>query len=219
MAIITETQKEITQRLLGVSGRRMRAARCAAGVSEADASRIIGHKGATQLSLCESGQRLLPLPSMYLLADHYAVSLDYLTGRINDPISDPMEHNQGLLARSIGSSIEDVFQRLTALLSHQAVHYMRTQRDDRTDLKYLTERVKELGDAFERLKQINPSFEDDMRGGARVAGTIDSALNTAKRVSERMVQEDKRKQSLMANQAEIDMEGLSQLMFPLASAV
>jgi transcriptional regulator with XRE-family HTH domain len=215
-------------KLQKICGNRLRSARRAAGISEAEASRAIGHRGATQLSLCESGERLMPLAALYTLADLYSVSIDWLLDRINDPICDPVENNQGLLARSIRNDVESAFAHFSALMSHQAILFMKAQRDDHADLKFILGRLDELGDAMLRFKDLNPTFEEDMRGSARLDASVEKLVESAKRIADRIIKEEAQRQAVIGHHAEGELDaaytkmagltGMRQLFFPLAES-
>lgn len=214
MAIVKDKKTE--QMLMKTVGKRLRSARMAARLSLDEAGEVIGHKGATQLSLAENGQRLLPIVSTYLLANRYAVSLDYLMGRIDDPVADPMETNQGVVVAAINDQMGDAIANLTNLVAQTAVMQIKTQRDDRGDLRNLLERIHQLGDRFARFRDLNPAFDDDMRGSGNLAVVIESLVEVRKGIAARMRHEDQMRQGVVDHHALVALEKTPQLSMQFA---
>lgn len=189
MAIILDRQAH--DALAKQLGRRMRAARISAKVSEQEAADLLGHRNATQISLAEKGERVPPLLSLVALADHYGVSLDYLAGRIDDPVADPIETNQVAIKRSVVNSIEGAvnhfFDAVSALTSATVSQHTR----DRAEMRCIVSRAEDLRAAYTSVKSLNPGFDDDVRGGSRLEAAINGLCDVAKRASERIEVEDK----------------------------
>ena len=188
MAIITdpEAQKAVSIKL----GRRLRAARKAARFTDAEAAAAIGHKGITQLSLAETGERIPPLVSLIKLADLYGVTLDYLVGRIDDPIADPAEANQGIVTRAVAASIEGGFKHVVNVLADRASACIVAHRDDRKELKEAGRIVRELSAAHVRFKELNPDWED-LRGLVAVEKYTAELTSTLQRAASRFDRETK----------------------------
>lgn len=187
MAIVL--QPEVQGELKKVVGRRLKASRRAAGVTEAKAAEAIGHKGLTQLSLAESGERLLPLHSLVTLCDLYCVPIDFVLGRIDDPIAEADEHNQGLITRMVSRSIHDCFERFANAVAEQAAVAINGHREDRLDLIMVFKAAQRAKEAFDRFKVLNPEFEEDCKGSAKVDTAIMELLHLSGRVEERVDQE------------------------------
>lgn len=58
--------------------------RKASGLSQTALGDIVGVSGAA-ITMMEKGRRLPSIEVLYALADYFAVSIDYLVGRSNDP--------------------------------------------------------------------------------------------------------------------------------------
>lgn len=156
-------------------GRRLRAARKAAAVTEKEAADAIGHKGLTQLSLAESGDRIPPTLTLLALADLYQVSIDYFLLRIDDPIAEIDEINQAVISRSIGRGIADVIGALTKTLGDQAAVIIGGHRRDRKDIGSLLDILADAEKALDRVKELNPEFEEDWRGSAALEAAFERA--------------------------------------------
>jgi hypothetical protein len=203
MAILLD--KEGTQALAKLIGKRMRAARMAANIGEEEAGKIIGHKGATQICLCESGERILPVLSLVKLADKYGVSMDYALGRIDDPLADPFETNQGAIARTVANGVESCFRQFSASVATYTVASLEERRKDMHDIRRITERAQEVKDALERFASLNPEFEEDMRGGARLVASIGS-LNALTTEAATRIEAEKKARKIRQFEASIEVE-------------
>jgi len=199
--------------LAKIVGKRLRASRRAAGVSQAQAADRLCQKGITQISLAEDGQRLPTLHDMLKYADLYAVPLDFLLGRIDDPIAEADEQGQGIVVRAVAHSIGDLFDKFTsAVAAHVSVsvsHY----RQDRYDLIDAIQAAEESEQALARVRELNPDF-DDLRNGAKLEASLRKLSNIGKRAANRIRVE--RAQMDMIDKA-LDLqsieEGIKQFQF------
>lgn len=155
-----------------VVARRLRAARKSAGLSEMDAAEALVHKGITQVSLAESGGRIPPLLDLIKYADLYSTSLDFLSGRINDPIAEEEEHGRSLITRSVGQVIAGCFAKFSSAVAEHAAVCISGHRADRADIREALQFSREAMGALRRVKELNPEYED-LRGGA----TLENALS------------------------------------------
>lgn len=199
MSIVKD--KEHLTKLQKVMGMRLRAARRAARRSEEDAAAAIGHKGLTQISLAESGERIMPLQSLLKLADFYGVSVDYLLGRLDDPSAEAIELNSAMLAGSVSMGMEQCLKRFTEALGHNARAALMHRRMDSEQLRNAASITRDLVNAMERFKQLNPQFEEDMRGGDRVCNTLDRLRDLMASVNHRHEREAEMQQLLMTEAA------------------
>lgn len=171
------------QKLLG---KRLKASRKAARMPDMDVAKLLNHKELTQVSLWESGDRLPPLLTLVKLASAFSVSLDYLVGLHDDPIADPMESNQGVIVSAVSNSMRDCFKSFTHAISEHAAVTIAGFGTDRAQLREMCQAAKELDGAFERLKELNPSFEEDMRGSARVETLVHSMVKKGEEFERRL---------------------------------
>jgi transcriptional regulator with XRE-family HTH domain len=173
-----------------VVSRRLRAARKSVGLSEPDAAKLLNHKGLTQVSLAESGGRIPPLVDLVKYADAYCTSLDFLAGRINDPLADDGEHNQSMIVRSVSQVISGCFERFATAVSEQAAVCISGHRKDRAELKDMIVAVREVAQALARVRELNPEYED-WRGGSTLEASLRRLLVICDEAEQRMRHEAK----------------------------
>lgn len=166
-------------------GRRLRAARRAAGMSELDAAKALNHKGITQISLAESGQRMPPILDLMKLADLYCVPMDFLLCRIDDPLAEQEEHGQGLIVRSVSQAITGCFERFASAVAQHSAVSIAGHREDRADIHEAVGAAKAVREALKRVRELNPEF-DDLRGGAKLEGAVNQLLAIGGRVEKRI---------------------------------
>lgn len=207
--------------LLRITGRRLVAARTAACFKNADVSEKLGYHGKTQLSLAETGNRFLPPPTLLKVADMYGVSIDYLYGRVEDPLADPAELNQGVLVSAIASNVRGLFDRFARTVGTDVAAMAQTRRSDYEELAKLAAVVDEVKAAFESFVDANPEFED-MAKGSPLQARINRAADLAKRVQGRHAndrdQRDKRFAMIDAELCLIEDEGEVGQQMQLAGA-
>lgn len=172
--------------------RRLKAARKSAGMTEGDAAKALGLKGVTQISLMEKeGGRPPPLTALVKLADAYSVPLDFLTGRIDDPVADPCETNHGIITRMVAKGLRDNFDAFTSALAENAAVSIAGQREDRKDLERMSESAQKAMQALARIKTLNPEFEEEWRGSATLEAALREIAAIADRVTARVERERK----------------------------
>ncbi len=183
MAIIKDKKTE--EMLRKTVGKRLRSARIAAEISLEEASEVIGHRGITQLPLAENGERLMPLVSTFLLAQHYGVSIDY-------PVSDAVETSQGAFVAALKHQMVGMAEHLATSMALSALLQIEAQRDDRRDLQRLVERVRTVTDRFKRFRELNSEFDEDMRGSASLTVAVETMAKAGvEDIDTRLKREDK----------------------------
>lgn len=178
------------EELKQVLGRRLRAARRAAGLSELDAAEALMHKGITQVSLAESGSRIPPLLDLMKYADLYCVPVDFLLGRISDPLAEPEEHGQSLIARNVSNAIMGCFERFSQAVAEHSAVCISGHRADRQDIREAVRLAKEARTALKRVKELNPEYEE-LRGGAKLESALSGLLAIGARVEQRIAAENR----------------------------
>lgn len=176
--------------------KRMKMARLAARMTLDEAAKKIGHENSTQLSLNEKGERLLPLYSLVKLCDIYGVSLDWMTGRINDPIAEPFEVTQGVITNVVAQAIQQNFEEFAQATAERAAIAISTYRQDRTAILAIIERVMSVSDEHKKVKRMNPDYDDNIRNGACFEREFYALLSLVQNALSR-IQEDDRQYSLI----------------------
>lgn len=220
MAIVLD--RDELEALKKTVGRRLRAARKSTQMSETKAALSIGHKNVTQLSLWESGDRLPPQVELVKLARLYAVPLDYLCGLLDDPLADPLETNQGLIVRAVADAIQAQWDSFTQITGQYAAAAIMGQRQDRADLQSVNEASAALKQALRRVKELNPGFEEDIRGSNNLEMALDRLEAIVARFEKRVESERRAKrciESEVSLQALADAESrVAQFLLPLHEA-
>lgn len=169
-------------------GKRLKAARRAAGVSQAQAAARLNQKGITQISLAEDGKRMPTLLDMVKYADLYAVPIDFLLARIDDPIAEAQEQGQAMIVRSVAHSIGGMFgQFANAVAAHVSISLSHL-RQDRADLQDAIEAADEVERALTKVRELNPEF-DELRNGAKLESTVKRLAGIGKRMATRVQDE------------------------------
>lgn len=181
---------EGSKKLRGVIAHRLRAARRGAHLSQMDAAKMLGHKGVTQISLAEDGVRVPPLIDLIKLADLYCVPLDFLVGRIDDPIAEAEENANGLVVRNVSSAISNCLTTFTKAVSEHVGVVMSGHREDRADLEAAIRVGEELKSSIQRVKELNPEYED-LKGASR----FDLAADSLSKIGAKYQQRQKRERA------------------------
>lgn len=167
-----ESQKK-RAKLKAIVSKRMLEAREMNGYSQAKAAGLFGYKSsnATQLSLCERGQRLPPLSVLLRACVVYRCSMDYLVGLSNDPDRDP----QAEVRRYILESTSRLVQTQTNALVESVTTQLIKEGPLATACHSIANEGQALVDALRRFIQLNAAeFNNDMRGSASVLTALDS---------------------------------------------
>jgi len=177
------------QTLARTIGTRLRAARIAAQMPAISAAKQLGYQGQTQVSLAEKGERIPPLATLMRYAKLYVVPLDFLCGLIEDPIADAKETNQGVIANAVSSAIKEQFLRLATSISEQASVTIAGYNQDRQDLQATCNLALQAKAALDRIRQLNPEFDEDWRGSARLVMHLERLEHIGRKSAQRLDQE------------------------------
>ena len=167
-----ESQKK-RAKLKSVVSKRMLDAREMNGYSQAKAAGLFGYKSssATQLSLCERGQRLPPLSVLLRACEVYRCSMDYLVGLSADPDRDP----QAEVRRYIVESTNRMVQIQTNAVMEGMTAQLKKEGPLATACHSIANEGQTLVDALRRFMQLNAAaFNNEMRGSASVLAALDS---------------------------------------------
>ncbi|TDL96985.1 XRE family transcriptional regulator [Stutzerimonas stutzeri ATCC 17588 = LMG 11199] len=178
-----------TNALARTIGARLRAARLAARMTALSVADQLGYKGQTQVSLAENGERVPPLPVLMRYAKLYVVPLDFLCGLVDDPIGDATETNQAVIANAISEAMQEQFTRLVNSVSEQASVTIIGYNQDRRDLQVACSAGLQAYTALDRVRELNPEFDDDWRGTATLVRHLEGLAAVAAATSERLERE------------------------------
>ncbi|MFO1878943.1 helix-turn-helix transcriptional regulator [Pseudomonas aeruginosa] len=175
-------------------GQRLRVARSCAGMQAKIAAERLGYSNATQISLAENGERIPPLHTLIEYAKLYVVPLDLLCGLIDDPIADATETNQGVIANAVADAIKEQFGALVRSVSEQASITIAGYNQDRRDLQATCTIAQQAWSALERVRELNPEFDDDWRGTARLVMHLDGLAQIGEQAAQRLKHEKRRRE-------------------------
>jgi transcriptional regulator with XRE-family HTH domain len=111
-----EPSRFTTERGLAANivARRIVAARELNGLTQGELARALGHRNQTQVALWEGAKRLPPLPGLIATADVLAVSLDYITGRSDDPERDARAARRNSCLRAVRTVLTAAAERIAS---------------------------------------------------------------------------------------------------------
>lgn len=209
------SDKALDEKTKKIVCKRMKMARLAAQMTLDEAAKGIGHENSTQLSLNEKGERLLPLYSLVKLCNIYGVSLDWMTGRINDPIAEPFEVTQGVITNVVAQAIQQNFEEFAQATAERAAIAISAYRQDRTAILTIIERVMSVNDEYRKVKRLNPDYDDDIKNGACFEREFYALLSLVQNSLSR-IQEDDRQYNLM-DRVEVQPKQLTEQVEKLTS--
>lgn len=185
-----------TRNLAKVSAARLVAARKALGLSQGDLARELHYNGVAHVSEIESGEKLLRLDQAVVLAKFMGVSLDYLCGLHDDPVADPLESNSSLFNHIVANTVRAGFDQFVEAQASYATAIAEGLAQDRLTLNRVSALVDQLDDSMVQLRRLNPTFDEDLRGSARVVRCMANlkdelrAHATRKRIHDRFQDEE-----------------------------
>jgi len=180
-------------------GKRLRIARSCAGMQANIAAQRLGYTNATQISLAENGERIPPLHILLQYAKLYVVPLDFLCGLIDDPIADATETNQSVIANAVCDAIKEQFGTLVRSISEQASVTIAGYNQDRRDLQATCNIAQQAKAALERVRELNPEFDEDWRGSARLVRHLESLEQIGNQAAQRLDREKRLRELAACN--------------------
>lgn len=196
-----------TDTLARTIGVRLRAARLAAKMPAISVAERLGYQGQTQVSLAESGGRIPPLPILMAYADLYAVPLDFLCGRIDDPIADSAETNQAVIVNVLAEAMQEQFSRLVKSVAEQASVTIAGYNQDRRDLQVTCSAAMRAHSALKRVRELSPEFDDDWRGTATLVRELENLAALAASTRERLAREQRLRETVDQELSLSEMKG------------
>lgn len=179
-------KQEYARNLAKAIGKRLRIARSCAGMQANIAAQRLGYTNATQISLAENGERIPPLHILVEYAKLYVVPMDFLCGLIDDPVADATETNQGVIANAVADAIKEQFGALVRSISEQASVTIAGYNQDRRDLQATCNIAQQAKSALERVRELNPEFNEDWRGTARLAMHLEGLERIGNQAAQRL---------------------------------
>jgi transcriptional regulator with XRE-family HTH domain len=162
-------------------GKRMETARNIAGLTMTQAAEALGYSQPVQLSLMESGKRMVTLRVIIEAARLYGTTTDYLCGLAEDSDRDPVSAIQRHVAARVTSEVNIMVRRM----SEVSVSAVRELMPAAAEGQRVAELVRELNLCLCRFAQANPKFQDMPKGGPLV-NKMELALAAAVAYTERV---------------------------------
>jgi transcriptional regulator with XRE-family HTH domain len=157
-------------------GRRMKAAREIAGMSQRDASDAMGYSQQVQLHLMESGQRMPTVRVLVHCCALYGTTMDYLCGLTADGDRDPVAAVQ----REVAARVVGEVRGLIAAVTAGAATAVRELRPDAGRTARLAAQVVELAAVLDRVQARGGEAFADLPAGALLVRRVQAALETAR---------------------------------------
>lgn len=144
-------------------GERMRAAREICGFSQQKAAHLLGYANSSKLAKIEGSIDSVPLWLIPKAAEVYGVSIDFLFGISDEWERDPVFSQE----RQIGKWLVDHWQQAQVAQNHafKALHAKQAELSEA--IVRTNRRAKENLEQVERVRELNPAF-DELKGGAKL---------------------------------------------------
>ncbi|MDF7676144.1 helix-turn-helix transcriptional regulator [Neisseriaceae bacterium ESL0693] len=170
-----ELKRASSEALNRTIGQRLVKARIAIGLRPTDVCAAFPHLSKSHLSEWENGQKQIPTYWLRELSRHYDVSLDYIVGDINDceEVRSSFEIRRTIINAS-QKYLHQLAQELGEVASKQA--FLVQTQDNSIEI------AKNVCQAFNRMKEINPELWESVRGGVRVESMMERFLKSLKSV-------------------------------------
>lgn len=156
-------------------GARMKEARDLAGISQAEAAKILGYSQAVQLSNMENGNRMPPLGIVIAAAKLYGTTTDYLCGLAEDSDRDPAAAMSRWMAARVHADITKLSREIIGV----NVELMRKVMPSAAEGQRLAAAALEITKALESFRALNPRFDTAMRGSANLDQKVAAATSVA----------------------------------------
>lgn len=157
-------------------GQRLKTAREIAGLTQTEAAEALGYSQPVQLSNMEAGNRAPPLDKLVKLAELYGTSTDYILGLADDSDRDPASSLQRYLTSRLSADVQSLIRSWSGLTTELVRKVMPTTAEGQR----MAALVFEVSAALERVRQMNPSFDDKVKGAAPLLAKATLAAEAAK---------------------------------------
>ncbi|SFK63819.1 Helix-turn-helix domain-containing protein [Nitrosomonas aestuarii] len=158
-------------------GKRLKESRENAGFTQVDAAKMLGYSNSSKLAKIEGATDTNSVPLVLILraARLYEVSIDFIFGETEDWELGA----QSMIERDVSKWVFDA----TETMYSQQMNVLKSLMD-RTNIIHMSvldmhDAATELEAAVRRFAELNPSFEDDMRGGSRLVSAVRRVLHSS----------------------------------------
>jgi transcriptional regulator with XRE-family HTH domain len=156
---------------------RMISARVMNGLTAVEAAKRLGYANSTQLSQIESGERKVPSDWQFLMrmSAVYSVSVDYLLGVSPHPERDPVAAESFAMLRGF----EELIQQQAMSMTTAFIRFGKEREAARADLQAVCGAAQAVTAALARIRELNPTFDEDLRGSAALLSAVERLEGTA----------------------------------------
>ncbi|MCB0176528.1 MAG: helix-turn-helix domain-containing protein [Anaerolineae bacterium] len=189
--------------LAKVIGQRLKEAREYANYTQNDAAKLLGYRNSSKLAKIENGTDTSSVPLWLILdaARLYQVSIDFIFGDCSD-----WEHGaKAVIERDMSRWMfeyrrksDERFMEAMKKLHHRV--YTVKQMSDVID-----QASEELIAAMRRFIELNPAFEEEMKGGNRMVSAATKIRNASIEAQDRMRKFGMERKKIEAEVPEIGM--------------
>ncbi|SEN75262.1 helix-turn-helix domain-containing protein [Nitrosomonas marina] len=151
-------------------GKRLKEAREVAGMSQNFAARRLGYVNSSKLAKIEGGTDTNSVPLWLILRASrlYEVSVDFIFGESNDwELS-----ARACMERDVSKWVYDYWER-ARMRDMEAIKALQNRvRVFRESIADMLAASEELRASVQRFIELNPNFENEMRGGSRLIAAV-----------------------------------------------
>ncbi|AMK75386.1 MULTISPECIES: hypothetical protein [Methylomonas] len=160
-------------------GARMMAARELCGLSQLEAYPLFGYQNSSRLAKIELGVDVerVSVPFVGAASRAYDVSVEFLLSLSDHPSRNPAEVTESRVQKILTDLMAGEEERIRSIAVALDKIAAQVERNET--------RTKELLDAINRFRELNPEFED-MPGGAKLDRLIFESRQDAKRGTEEL---------------------------------
>lgn len=197
------------QRVVKTFGQRMREARDLCGFSQIKAAKLLGYANSSKLAKIEAASDTASVPLWVIprAAEVYMVSTDFLFGISDDWEKDPVVSQQ----RQIYTGLLDHWERARAA----ELNAIRTLNNKlfavSKAVSHGLKRSFEMRALVERIREINPWFDDELKLGAKLLSlaieTTEEAVGISAELKRYKAYVDVADRSANVNADIFDMDG------------
>ncbi|WP_333879273.1 helix-turn-helix domain-containing protein [Methylobacter sp.] len=171
---------EHAKELVKTFGMRMRAARELCGLSQIEAAKRLGYANSTKLTKIElaSDTNSIPFWVISMAAKTYQVSTDYLLGLTDEWQCNHSEALQSKIEKTVRQSqsiqynpIRQLYEHISAIESAVSINLQKTA---------------EFKDLVTRFRSLNPSFDTELRLGAKLLRMANETNQEAANIAQQL---------------------------------
>lgn len=165
-------------------GKRLKEARENAGFTQVEAAKMLGYSNSSKLAKIEGATDTNSVPLVMILraARLYEVSIDFIFGETEDWELGA----QSMIERDVSKWVFAYNEQRHAEQMNALKALMERTKIIHSSVRDMHKYALNLNAALRRFVELNPSFEDEMRGGSRLVEAVNQVLNASSAGSSRV---------------------------------